>query len=70
VIIYRVTKSYGDFEQDTKFVFNKGKQRFETLNHRQFISNNESARNPGLIIIYMETPDKPRRQERVWHIGF
>lgn len=70
MIIYRIIKSYEEFEQGTEFVFNKTKQRFETLNHRQFISNGESAKNPGLITIYMETPDKPKRQERVWHIGF
>jgi hypothetical protein len=69
VIIYRVTKSYGNFEQDTKFIFNKSKQRFETFNHKGFISNGESADNPGLIIIYMEVANKVRK-ERTWNINF
>ena len=70
MIIYRIITQYGDLEKDTKLTFNHSQQRFETLNHKNFISNCESRHHPGLIVVHQELTQHSERKQYLFTIKF
>jgi len=49
--VYKTTKDFGEVKAGTILRFDKNSQCFESFNGTKYITNNQSAKNPGLITI-------------------
>lgn len=69
MVIYKTTEDYKNIKKGTHLTFNKSMQYFETLNHEEYITNNDSFRNPNLIVIY-KTLTVKSEVKKVWNIPY
>jgi hypothetical protein len=68
MVIYWILYEYRGLPEGTSFIFVKSKQRFEAIGGKGFISNRESARNPGLLVI-KEVKER-RTKRKTWYFNF
>lgn len=69
MVIYKIISDYKDIKANTKFTFNKSRQRFETFSRKHFITNDQSYHNPGLIVIH-KTLTRKSENKRIIIIPF
>lgn len=66
MFIYRTTTRYKDIPTNTFLKFNKSYQRFESFNKEYKITNEESFRNPHLIVNYKEILPTNKQHTKEW----
>jgi len=69
MIVYLLTRDFSQIPQGTKLFFNKTNQRFETFNRKYWISNEQSAKTPGMIVVH-KVFEKKAKKKRVIIIPF